>query len=186
MHRLLEPSEIAGCQPDGKSFLGPISLTYGEDTATSYLLATESPWVGRKTLGIRTAPAGNWDDEYKFRLDQSRELALLFSISQASRSTVELGYRTMVSPKLKFPLAATQFTQVQCDKILSPILNVCLSKMGYNRNMPQEVVFSPVTAGGSGFHDLFIEQGIRHVTMFVGHLRESQSETGRMMRIELD
>jgi hypothetical protein len=36
------------------------------------------------------------------------------------------------------------------------------------------------------FHDLFIEQGIHQVTALVGHIRETQSKTGNMMKIELD
>ena len=185
-YRIMEPNEIPGCKAQGDSGEGPITLTYGEDKETRYSLVTESPWVGRKTLGIRTAPAGTWTDEFEHRLNQSRELALMMSISQVSKSTATRGYHHMVCPKIEFPLAATNFSQDQCDKILSPVLNASLSKMGYNRNMPRSVIFGPVTVGGAGFHDLFIEQGIRHAQMFVGHLREPSSETGKLLRIELD
>jgi hypothetical protein len=40
--------------------------------------------------------------------------------------------------------------------------------------------------GGFGFHDLFIEQGIHQVTALVEHLRENKSNTGNMLKIELD
>jgi hypothetical protein len=39
--------------------------------------------------------------------------------------------------------------------------------------------------GGISMHDLFIEQGIRHVIALVGHLLQG-SMTGKMMKIELD
>ena len=60
-HRLVRPDEIPGCSADGTAFTGPISLTYGDKYATWHHLATVSPWEGRQTLGVRIAPAGNWD-----------------------------------------------------------------------------------------------------------------------------
>ena len=185
-HRMLSPEEIPGCDMVDGVGHGPISLTYGENIERRYKLVTESPRVGRRTLGVRAAPAGNWDDEFAFRLGQSRELALMASLSKASKSATERGFRAMVYPKLEFPLTVTQFSQKQCDRILSPILNVCLPKMGFNRHMPREVVYGPISAGGLGFHDLFIEQGIKHVQCLVGHLREPKSVTGKMIRIEMD
>jgi hypothetical protein len=86
----------------------------------------------------------------------------------------------------EYPLTVTQFTQDQCDKIQAPVLRSCMSQMGYNRNSPKEVVYGPVELGGFGFHDLFIEQGIHQVTALVGHLREKKSNTGKMIKIELD
>jgi hypothetical protein len=80
----------------------------------------------------------------------------------------------------------TQFTQEQCDKITSPVLRVCMAKMGYNRNSPKEVVYGPVEMGGFGLHDLYVEEGIRQVSALVVHPREPKSKTGQMMRIELD
>ena len=57
--------------------------------------------------------------------------------------------------------------------------------MGYNRHMPREVVYGPIQMGGLGMHDLYIEQGIKATTALMGHLREPNSYTGKMMRIEL-
>ena len=87
----------------------------------------------------------------------------------------------MVCPKLEYPLAVTQFHQLECDEITSPVLRACLAKMGYNANMPREVVYGPVEMGGLGAHDYFIEQGIRQVSTLVGHIRQ-RSETGALIR----
>jgi hypothetical protein len=56
--------------------------------------------------------------------------------------------------------------------------------MGYNCNSPKEVIYGPEELFGFGIHDYYIEQGIRQLTALVGHIRQD-SETGRMMRIEL-
>lgn len=90
----------------------------------------------------------------------------------------------MICPKLEFPLAVTQFTQKECDSITSPVIRICLSKMGYNNCMPREVVYGPKSLGGLGLHDYYVEQGIRQISALVGHVRQS-STTGNMMLLEL-
>ena len=90
-----------------------------------------------------------------------------------------------VCPKNEYLLAVAQFTQKECDNIIvSHVLRVCLSKMGYNCNMPREVVFKPKEMGGVGMHDYYIEQGIRQIFSLVGHTRQN-SDTGQIMMIEL-
>jgi hypothetical protein len=74
-----------------------------------------------------------------YRRAQSRELALQIAGSCMARDTARIGYFMMVCPKLEYPLAVTQFTQQQCDNIISPVIRASLSKMGYNCNMPKEV-----------------------------------------------
>ena len=184
-HRLIAPSEIPGCieAPDG-SLSGPLSLTYGDESTQRHLLATESPWQGRKMLGVRIAPAGTWTDEFLYRRQQSRDLAMLLAGSTIDADTARVGYHMMVCPMIEYPLTVTQFSQKDCDMIVSPVLRACLSKMGYNQNMPKEVVFGPVELGGLGMHDLFIEQGIRQILALVGHLSQN-SVTSKMMLIEL-
>ena len=90
----------------------------------------------------------------------------------------------MVCPKIEFPLTVTQFTQKECDSISASAIRACLSKMGFNCNMPREVVYGPPSMFGVGMHDLYIEQGIKQVSALMGHLRQD-SDTGKMMQIEL-
>jgi ribonuclease HI/exonuclease III len=182
-HRLIRPDEIDDCDPEGDHFRGPVGLTYGNSAARN-LLETEDPWVGRRTLGVRIAPAGTWTAEYQYRRNQARELAMLVAGSSMSRDTARVGYFMMVCPKLEYPLAVTQFTQKQCDSITSPVLRACLSKMGYNCNMPKEVIYGPAELFGVGCHDYYVEQGVRQLVTLFGHIRQ-QSATGNMMRIEL-
>jgi hypothetical protein len=58
-HWLIRPNEIAHCDAEDDHFRGPIGfLTYGNDPARNHLV-TEDPWIGRRTLGVHIAPAGN-------------------------------------------------------------------------------------------------------------------------------
>ena len=154
-------------------------MTYGTDV-TRHQLVTEDPWVGRRTLGVHIAPAGNWTNEFQYRRAQSRELALQIAGSSMARATARIGYFMMVCPKLEYPLGATQFTQQQCDSITSPVIRASLSKMGYNCNTPKEVIYGPPELFGIGIHDYYIEQGIHQLLALFGHIRQD-SETSRMM-----
>jgi hypothetical protein len=141
-----------------------------------------SPTKGLRTLGVCIAPAGNWTDEYQHRRLQARDLALKIVGSSILQETARVIYRMMVCPKLEYPLAVTQFLQKECDAITSPVMRACLSKMGYNPNMPKEVIYRPQKLFGIGYHDYFIEQGIRQVSTLVGHLHQ-KSETATMMQL---
>jgi hypothetical protein len=170
-HRMLEPHELPGSKVCAETSVvtGLIKLTYGDRLEDFHWLETVSLTTGRRTLGARIAPAGNWTDEFQYRLGQARELSLKIAGSAISSETVRVIYRMMVCPKLEYPLAVTQFTQSECNDITSPVLRACLSKMGYV-NMRREVVYGPVEMGGLGAHDYFIEQGIQQVSMLGGHL----------------
>jgi hypothetical protein len=184
-HRMIEPSDIPGVvvgEDPTTKVQGPIWLTYGERLSEFHWLDTIAPTKGLRTLGVRIAPAGNWTDEYEYRRLQARNLALKIAGSSISQETARVIYRMMVCPKLEYPLAVTQFLQKECDAITSPVLRACMSKMGYNPNMPKEVVYGPQESFGIGYHDYFIEQGIRQVSTLVGHLRQ-HSETGTMMQL---
>jgi hypothetical protein len=133
---------------------------------------------GRRTLGIRIAPNGNWDDEFQHRLSQALTLALQLAGASIPTGTANLAYHMMVCLKLKYPLGVTQFSPDQLAKIASKLLSVQLPGLGFNRHMPRAVVFGPISMG-----DLYVEQGVRQIANLVGRLRQA-SETGRIMTIE--
>jgi hypothetical protein len=56
--------------------------------------------------------------------------------------------------------------------------------MGYNCNMPKEVIYRPPELFGVGNHNYYIEQGIHQLLALFGHICQD-SATGKMMRIEL-
>ena len=182
-HRLIEPNEIAGCCSSGDKFIGPVALTYGDNKIPN-IIETESPKTGRRTLGVRIAPAGNWEDEFKFRRQQARTLAQQLNNATISKETAAIAYRMVICPKLEYPLGITQFTQAQCDKITAPIISAVLASLGYNRNMPRTVVYGPNRLGGIGIHDMYIEQGIRQIMLLVGHVRQ-ESETSFLIEASI-
>ena len=107
-HRLLDLAEIPGCKLVGDSWVGPIELTYGDSSLAKHRLVSESPFDGRRTLGVRLAPSGGWKDEFIFRLSQSRDLARRLASAHLSSGTACLAYRMLICPKIEYPLSVTQ------------------------------------------------------------------------------
>jgi hypothetical protein len=60
-----------------------------------------------------------------------------------------------------------------------------LMKPGFNRKTAHRVVFGPSRYGGSGFRDLFVEQGINQLELIIRHLRAG-SPQGRLLRIAIE
>ena len=136
------------------------------------------------TTLFRSAPAGNWNDEFKYRRQQARTLAQQLNNATMSKETAALAYRMVICPKLEYPLGITQFTQAQCDQITAPVISAVLASLGYNRNMPRTVVYGPIRLGGIGLHDMYIEQGIRQIMLLVGHIRQ-ESETSFLIEASI-
>ena len=53
--------------------------------------------------------------------------------------------------------------------------------MGYNRNMPLQVVYGPISIGGIGLQHLYVEQGCQKVSALLQNIRQ-HSSLGKRMR----
>ena len=69
MHRMFLPDEVPGGDTESGRTTGPISLTYGNKSNARHKLEIVSPRIGRRTLGVRIAPAGTWKEEFNYRRD---------------------------------------------------------------------------------------------------------------------
>jgi hypothetical protein len=153
-------------------------------TNSSHDLRIVDPTIGNRTLGVRIAPSGSDQSEYLHRVAQGREIARALQTAPISRTVAYLGYRSIVTPKVEYPLSATCFTEKETDKITATFLPTALRKMGLPRNFPRQVLFAGKAAGGAGLHNLYIEQGLRQITALIGHIRQ-RSRTGELIKITL-
>jgi len=131
-----------------------------------------SPSESRRTLGVRISPDGGSAAESEYCVAQGRELAAALRSSTISRPVALLAYRSIISPKLEYPLAATTFNSKECNRIMSTYIPTILQKMGFPRNFPLAVAFGSKSDGGLGLHDPQVEQGLRQVAFFVGHTKQ--------------
>jgi len=107
------------------------------------------PTTCERYLGVRVGISGEMEEEYKYRLAQSKQFASAIS-SIRDRHEAAIAYRTYYLPMLCYPLQTTTFTAHQLKTIQSPSINAILTKLGYNRHFPRDVVFGPAEYGGLG------------------------------------
>ena len=72
---------------------GSFYLTSSKYVGLKKELKRIEPTKGERILGVRVALAGNDDDEHKYRLEQSKELAKNITLYPFSRLDAEIIYR---------------------------------------------------------------------------------------------
>jgi hypothetical protein len=65
-----------------------------------------------------------------------------------------------------------------------PAVAATLAKLGFRRTINRTIAFGSPQYGGLGLRDLYIEQGIAQLQLFIRHLR-AQSPQGRLLQISL-
>ena len=134
------------------------------------------PTTCERYLGVRVGISGEMDEEQKFRLAQSRQLASAIS-SIHDRHEAAIAYRTYYLPMLCYPLQITTFTANQLKIIQSPSINAILTKLVSNRHFPRDVVFGPAEYEGLGLRSLFLVQGHRQLQAMITNLSSPTKTT---------
>ena len=78
--------------------------------------------------------------------------------------------QSTVLKKLEYPLTATTLKEEECDKIMSPILQGGLPRIGICRSMARDLVYTPIKYQGLGVNNLYISQGLSHVKAMMNHV----------------
>ena len=103
-------------------------------------------------------PSGDYTDEYRSIKEKSEKWRNSISNQYMNRHESRLFYHSFYLPSLRYNLTIGTFTHEQLDPIQQSILQILLPRLGFNKNMPKEVVYGPTRAGGIGFVPLFVEQ----------------------------
>ena len=135
-----------------------------------------------RLLGARLTLDGGDTEEYKYRLDQAKELAGKITASPFTRYDAEIIYRERWISTVGYCLPITQFTDEQCDEIQKHGYNSILPKMGFNRHFPRAVIFGPLKYQGKQLTDYKKFQYTSHLVRFVGYLRQDK-DIGNLLRI---
>ena len=144
------------------------------------------PHMARKTLGIWTAPDGSMTAELDYLKSKVKAWVDKVRVRHLPHHLVWQSLRTGIFKTLEYPLAATTFTSLQCRELCAPLLQVGLSRSHIVRSMPRDVVYGPRTVGGFSLPNLFVEQGLAHVSAFLLFGRSATSITGCLLRASFE
>ena len=147
-----------------------ITLTQSEDQSEEkieFIASTES----HRTLGTMLDPTTSVKTEYHRLLKKGQDFARRYGAAPVNRRTARKAYQTIYLPSMGYTLPLTSFTRAELKKIQQAPIGVLLPSMGFNRNMPQVVVFGPTDMGGIGIRHLYIEQGSKQAALMLKHIR---------------
>ena len=141
----------------------PASIQVRDASGTLQTLERLAPHVARRTLGVRLAPDGNSQAEFRHLRGLARSWAEKLRTGHLPRHLAWQNFTTTICRSLFYPLPATTLTKSQCEAILAPALTACLPASGIFRHLPREVVHGPIKYQGLGIPDLYLTQELGHI-----------------------
>ena len=141
----------------------PAELTVRDLNGEIKVLKRLHPSQAERTLGIRLAPDGSWNEEFKYLRDQGKKWADNIRAAHLPKHLVRQSMLTTIMKTLEYPLAVTCFTKKQCETLMKPILKAGLSRSGVINTLPRELVYGPISRQGLGYKHLYTEEGIQHI-----------------------
>jgi hypothetical protein len=158
----------------------PLEITDSETSKVVEVPQLE-PHEAYKYLGVQIALDGNMSAQQQAIQTKCQHFIQIFSQSNLSQSNMQLCYRTVFGPSIKYVLPATTLDPDFLDRVQRPLISLILSKLGFNQHMPKEVVLAPLHFGGLGLFDLIIEQGIAQTLYILGQIRSQSSSADTIL-----
>ena len=175
---------------EGKAYLktcaeAPLQLllTSGYNTQPQEVPRLESSTAYR-TLGVYIAANGSMRKALSLHRQTSEIFAGQLSCSHLSRSEAYFAYVLYFYPKISYSLPVTTFTRKECTFLQAPAMAAFLPKLGLNRHTARSIINGPSQLGGLQLPDVYADQSIGQLRLFLGHLRRGD-HTSRLLSIAI-
>jgi hypothetical protein len=163
----------------GTASLCPTTESVLEITDSETQQRVQVPQIGPseayKYLGVHISFDGNMSAQKQAILEKCRHFQYVFAQSQLSHTNMQMCYRTVFGPAIRYVLPATAMDEQFLDKVQRPIITLVLAKMGFNQHMPCDVAMAPLHFGGLGLMNIYVEQGTAQVLYVLCHIRSRLS-----------
>jgi hypothetical protein len=154
-------------------------LTSGYSTIQEQLPRIE-PTQAFKTLGVYILASGCQNRQMEILRTSSQHYYDHIQNSTLSPQEAYTSYALYLRPRLSYPLPCTSLTSSQCRRIQAPALAVLLPNFRLNRHSRRSVLFSGPKYGGLSLPDLYDDQGLGQLMLFIGHIKLGD-DTGQLI-----
>ena len=155
------------------------------DTNQPISIPQLSPNNPYKYLGVYICGDGNHTPHKQYLLKRSQRYAKAMNLCPIDRHSINTAYHSCYLPSLTYSLPATSFVEEDLHDIQNEGTGTFLSRLGYNRHFPSEVVYAPRWFGGIGLRHLYCEQGVGKTQRLLAHIC-SKSKLGRIFLTNID
>jgi hypothetical protein len=160
----------------------PMQLTMNNNSSSPIRLERLEVTEARRTLGVRLAPDGNNQAEFKYLREECNQWADRIWSGMVPRKYAWQAFSSTIWAKVAYALPATTFSQQQCQESTKRMVAATLSKMGINKNIPRDLVFGSKNKQGLGFPDLYVWQGTEAVNRFLKYMSSGSSATAHLLK----
>ena len=143
------------------------------------------PHQAQEMLGVHIAPDGNNTDQVETLIKKATDYGQRMQTNHTYSHEAWIGMTQVVMKSLDYCLPATTMSQQQCDKIMWQVIKCFLPKSGINRFIKRDVLYSPASLQGLGLKNLYLMQGIHHVTDLIENVWKD-SITGHFQMTSLE
>jgi hypothetical protein len=163
-----------------KDSTAQISMTneQGEVVPVEQLEVTEA----RRTLGVRLAPDGNNQEEFKYLKETCDAWADRIRSGMVRRKYAWQAFSSTIWAKVSYALPATTFTKNQCEAITKKMIGATLSASGINKHLPRDLVFGSKTRQGLEYPDMYVWQGAEGLARMIRFMQTDDHLSGKLMR----
>jgi hypothetical protein len=91
-------------------------------------------------------------------------------------------WQTTILKTLEYPLPSTTLSCAQCSKLNSIVAQAALPRCGIVRTFPRDLLHAPLKIGGLNIPDLYVEQGIAHLSKLIHYSKSPRHTTGLLLR----
>jgi hypothetical protein len=160
-----------------------LSITTGQSPDPQYIEHYPSHQAHR-TLGVYVAP--NFQTDKALQILQQKVLQYTTRLYRGnlSRHDTWICYFSCFIPKVAYGLDVMTHSNDALFTLQRPAISATLAKLGFRRTINRAIVFGSPLYGGLGLRDLYVEQGIAQLQLFIRHLRSASSQ-GKLLGITL-
>ena len=142
--------------------------------------------AGKETLGVTLAPDGNNDQAIDQLHDKAKKWSDYITTGHLKATEARLALDSTIMRTLCYPLPALTLSHKECNRIMKPVLDASLAKTHVCRNFPHSVIYGPKSEKGLGITNLFLSQGLSHISYIQQYLADPDNITGSFLRNSIE
>ena len=159
---------LATLQPDS---FGPRITIKFHDSDQATPIKQLSSYRSHKTLGVQKSPFCTDKGLFLALAKKNQKHASVMASSPFSRTDAWAYYHAIYLPSICYPLPSSTLSDAHCNALQVQFKKAFLPKYGFNRHMPNAIVYGPSDLGGLGLRTLSVERGISQTYLLLACLR---------------
>ena len=132
-------------------------------------------------MGQRMCPTGTMLAEIAYKTSICIRWAQAIYGCSLTRLDVYRAYNNVLIPQLSYTLPTTTINPKELKKLQTIVDQVYLPRIGLNRHFPQEMLLGPALYGGLEYLTFKDRQGIAHINLHIGVLRNGGDEADLLL-----